>query len=266
MIIIKIGGGKAINIENIAKDLAKLIKTEHVVVVHGASATRDEIAKKLGVPTKTITSPSGVSSVYTDSNAIDVFLMTYCGLVNKKIVAAFQKQGINAVGLSGIDGGLWRAKRKEAIYAVENGKTKLITDNLTGKVESVNSGLLNLLLDNKYVPVLCPPALSFDMKIVNTDNDMAVAVLAKFLKAETIVSLFEAPGLLKNVADEKSVISHILKNDIASMMPFAKGRMKKKLLGADKAFNSGVKKIFWGDGRIINPISNALTGKGTVIS
>src|SRR3989344_4279464 len=95
MIIIKIGGGKAINIENIAQDIANLIKSgEEVIVVHGASATRDEIAQKLGIPTKTITSPSGVSSVYTDQNAIDVFLMVYCGLINKKIVATFQKYGI----------------------------------------------------------------------------------------------------------------------------------------------------------------------------
>src|SRR3989344_986389 len=104
MIIIKIGGGKAINIDGISSDIATILsQKEQVVVVHGASATRDEIAQKLGVPTKPITSPSGVTSVYTDKAAIDVFLMVYCGLVNKKIVASLIRRNVNAIGLSGVD-------------------------------------------------------------------------------------------------------------------------------------------------------------------
>ena len=131
-----------------------------------------------GIPIKKITSPSGISSVYTDKKVIDVFLMTYCGLINKKIVSILQRFGVNAIGLSGVDGRLWEAKRKDVVYSLEKGRTKLIKDNLTGKVERVNSRLLMLLCKNGYVPVLCPPAISFDNEIVNTDNDTAVAVLA----------------------------------------------------------------------------------------
>jgi len=265
MIILKIGGGKQIHFEYIAQDLVSIIKKEQVVVVHGASATRDEVAQKLRFPTKTITSPTGVTSVYTDDKAIDVFLMTYCGLVNKRLVAILQKHGINAVGLSGIDGRLWQGKRKDAVYVVKNGKTKLIKDNLTGRVEKINTVLLQLLLNKNYVPVLCPPAISFDNEIINTDNDGAVATMAGSLHAEIIVSLFEAPGLLKDVADETSVINKIPQYELQNMMQYANGRMKKKLLGAQKALELGVKKIYWGDGRIQNPITNALQGKGTVI-
>lgn len=266
MIIIKIGGGKAIDINAISVDIANLSKKEQVVVVHGASATRDEVAAKLGVPTKTITSPSGVTSVYTDKAAIDVFLMVYCGLVNKKIVAFMQKHGVNAVGLSGIDGKLWQAKRKDVVYAVENGKTKIVRDNFTGRVEKINTDLLALLLNNNYVPVLCPPAISFENDIVNTDNDLAVAVLAGALHADKVVSLFEAPGLLKSIDDKKSVISHINKNQLADYLQYAKGRMKKKILGAQKTLEQGVKSIYWGDGRVEHPVLQALEGKGTVIS
>ncbi len=84
MYLIKAGGGKTINWEYIAEDIVEISKTEKVVVIHGASAWRDEIAQKLNIPTKTITSPSGISSVYTDHHAIDVFLMVYAGLINKK--------------------------------------------------------------------------------------------------------------------------------------------------------------------------------------
>lgn len=266
MLLLKIGGGKQLNLDFICEDIASLItRGEKIVVVHGASATRDEIANQLGIPTKTIISPSGVNSVYTDEKAIGVFLMSYAGLVNKKIVAAMQKHGINAVGLSGIDGRLWEAKRKEAVYAVENGKTKLIKNNLTGKVEKVNSSLIKLLIDNGYVPVICPPAISFENEIVNTDNDFATAVMVEALGIKEMVVLFEAPGMLKDVHDEKSVITRIHKEKLGSYLEYAVGRMKKKLLGTQKAFERGVQRIYWGDGRIEHPVLSALDGKGTVI-
>ena len=267
MLLIKIGGGKGINLDYICADIAALIKAgEKVIVVHGASATRDEIATRFGAPTKKIVSPSGVESVYTDQKAIDIFLMSYAGLVNKRIVEAMQKYGVNAVGLSGIDGRLWEAKRKDAVYAVENGRTRLITDNLTGKVEKINSGLINLLSENGYTPVICPPAISSDGRIVNTDNDFASAVMAGALDVKEMIVLFEAPGMLKDINDEKIIIADIKKENLSDLMPYAVGRMKKKLMGAEKAFALGVKKIYWGDGRLEHPVQSARAGKGTVIS
>ena len=265
MLIVKVGGGKNINWDYVGLDLARSVVDDQVVLVHGASATRDEIAKKLGLPTKTIISPSGITSVYTDESAIDVFLMVYCGLVNKKVVAKLQKVGINAIGLSGIDGRLWQAKRKDLVYAVSDGKTKLVRDNFTGRVEKINVELIKILLANKYLPVISPPAISFEGEIVNTDNDWAVAVLAGQLKADRLVVLFEAPGFLKDANNEKSLVKKIAKNQLDDYLVYAQGRMKKKVLGAKKALELGVKKIFWGDGRIKNPISKALAGEGTVI-
>lgn len=266
MILIKIGGGKNINWEYIAEDLVEISKKEKVVVVHGASGIRDDIAKKLNTPTRTIVSPSGISSVYTDQNAIDVFLMVYPGLVNKKIVATFQKHGLNAVGLSGVDGKIWQAMWKKNIYVQENEKVKLITGNLTGKVEKINTHLLCLLIDNNYIPVLCPPAITNDGVIVNSDNDWAVAMLADALKINKVVSLFEAPGMLKDHKDERSVIAHVNKNEISTIMQYANGRMKKKVIGAQKALELGVETIYWGDGRIKNPVTKAMEGRGTIIS
>lgn len=266
MIIIKVGGGKNINWDYICKDLASLIKDgEKIVVVHGASSTRDEIAEKLKIPTKTITSPSGITSVYTDKKALEVLLMVYAGLINKQIVAKMQSYGINAVGLSGVDGRVWEAKRKDVVYAVENGKTKLINDNLTGRVEKINKNLINLLVNNKYVPVICPPAISFENEIVNTDNDIAAALMAGILEIKKMIVLFEAPGMLRDINDPKSLIKELKEKELEDYMKFAIGRMKKKLLGAQKALALGVKKIYWGDGRIEHPILNAMKGKGTVI-
>lgn len=267
MMLIKIGGGKQINWDYVCEDIKKLIDDgEKIVLVHGASTTRDEIAEKMGTPTRTVTSPSGVSSVYTDKTAIDIFLMAYPGLVNKRIVVKLQSYGINAIGLSGIDGQLWKGKRKTTVYIKEESKTKLITDNMTGKVTEINVNLINLLLDNKYLPVICPPALSEENEIINTDNDWAVAVTAGALKIKKMVVLFEAQGFLKTFADELSLIKTIDKNKLNEYITYAQGRMKKKILGAQEAFRLGLKTMYWSDGRIKNPIINALKRRGTIIS
>lgn len=266
MIIVKIGGGQNINWDYIAEDLALLSKKQKVIVIHGANFVRDEIARKLNQPTRTVVSPSGITSVLTDQKAMEIFLMAYAGLVNKQLVAKFQSYGLKAIGLSGIDGRLWQAKRKKEILIKENSKTKLLTNNFTGRVEEINISLINLLVNNGYLPVICPPAISFDQEIVNVDNDWAVAVMAGALKIKEIVSLFEAPGFLKNPDDEKALISKIDKRALNDCLIYAHGRMKKKILGAIKAFELGVKAIYWSDGRIKNPIQAALKGKGTIIS
>lgn len=266
MILIKVGGGKNINWDYICEDLVSLVKNrEKFIVVHGASAIRDEIAKKLNLPTKTISSPSGITSVYTDKKALEILLMVYSGLVNKQIVAKMQSYGINAVGLSGVDGRIWEAKRKKVVYAVENNKTKLINNNLTGKVEKINKNLINLLIRNKYVPVICPPAISFENEIVNTDNDVSSALMAGFLKIEKMIVLFEAPGMLKNLNDPRSLIKRLEKGKLEKYLKYAVGRMKKKILGGQRALSLGVKEIYWGDGRIKQPVLKAMRGNGTVI-
>jgi len=265
MFIVKIGGGKNINWDFVCEDISSLNKKEKIVLVHGASTKRDEFAQLLNRPTKVVISPSGVSSVYTDKEALEVFLMVYAGLTNKQIVANLQNYGINAIGLSGIDGALWRAKAKKEIYVKEGDKIKLLKNNLTGRVEEINTDLINLLLNKDYLPVICPPAISYENEIVNTDNDWATAVMAGSLKVKEIVVLFEAPGLLRNVSDEKTLIERIDKNKLDEYLVYCSGRMKKKLLGAKKAFELGVKRIYWGDGRIKNPIINVLSGKGTII-
>jgi acetylglutamate/LysW-gamma-L-alpha-aminoadipate kinase len=266
MVIVKVGGGKNINLDFVCEDFASLVKKEKAILIHGGHAKRDEIAKKLGHPTKTITSPSGINSVYTDQKAIEIFLMVYPGLMNKKIVAKLQSFGVNAIGLSGIDGRLWEGKRKKAILAKEGEKIKLIRDDLSGKVEKINAKILEILLKENFVPVVCPPAISYEGEIINVDSDPVVVRMAKELKAEKIIFLFEAPGLLRDERDEKSLISYIPKEKIDEYLIYAKGRMRRKILAAKEAIEAGVKEIYFGDGRIEKPITLALEGKGTLIS
>ncbi len=265
MYLIKIGGGKDINWPGICRDIASLQSREPVMVVHGANALRNEISEKLSVPVKTVVSPSGISSVFTDQEALDIFLMAYAGLANKKIVALLQQNHVNAVGLSGVDGRLWQARSKKDILVQEGRKVKLKRGNLTGRVEKINVDLINTLLHHSYMPVICSPAISFENEIVNTDNDWAMAIMAESLKIKKIISLFEAPGLLRNHEDENSLISHIERDQIDLYMEYAQKRMKKKMMGAKRALEGGVEIIYWGDGRVESPIKSVLEGNGTII-
>ena len=263
MIIVKIGGGKEVNQDYVLTDFVKL--KEEKILVHGAAETANEIAGQLGHPPKMVTSVSGFESRLTDQTTMDILMMVYAGLVNKRIVEKLQSLGLNAVGLSGLDGRLWEGKRKDTIKIVEKGKKKVIRGDYTGKVEKVNVSLLKLLISNGYVPVITIPGISYESEAINLDNDRALAVMAGQLAADKIISLFTAPGLLKDAGNENSLVKEIPKKEIESFYGFAQGRMKKKLMGAKEAIALGVKEIYFGDGRVEEPITKALRGEGTVI-
>lgn len=264
MLILKVGGGKNINWDYIAEDLKSL--KEEVIIVHGANYLMKEISSKLGIKEKFITSPSGHISRYTDTATMDLLTMVYSGLVNKKIVSTLQKHKINAVGLTGADGKLLLGVRKEAILSREGDRVKVIRDSKTGNVKSVNTKLISLLLKNGYVPVVTIPAITNEGELINVDNDRLVAILAKELKVEIIVMLFEAAGLLRDKNNEKSKIGKINKDQLDKYMETVTGRIRKKLLGVKEAISFGVSKVYFGDGRVPHPIQSALSGKGTVIS
>ena len=266
MIIIKIGGGQAIreNLDNILKDFAQL--SGEKLIVHGANHEMKEISQKLGKEQRIVTSPSGYTSRYTDRETLEIFMMVYAGVANKRIVEKLQQFGVNAVGISGVDGKLLQGKRKPSVRIVEEGRTKILHDDYTGKVERANTQLLRLLLDNGYVPVICPPVLSYENEAINVDNDRIIAVLAEALAPDTIINLFEAPGLLRDHTDEKSLITHIYAASLDDAMDYAEGRMKKKILGTRETLAAGAKKIIFADGRTKTPIANALAGKGTTIA
>ena len=146
-----------------------------------------------------------MQSRYTDRETLMLFCMAYVGKLNKLFVERLQQLGVNAVGLCGADGRSMEGTRKAAIKVVEGGKRRVLRDDFTGRVERVNTDLLNLLLDNGYTPVLCPPALSYDSEIINVDGDRAAAVVAVDCKAETLVILSNVSGLLRSLDDPDSL-------------------------------------------------------------
>jgi [amino group carrier protein]-L-2-aminoadipate 6-kinase len=266
IIVVKLGGTDGVDFSTICKDAADLLKHDmQLVLVHGGSAEANSLGEALGAPPKFITSPSGYTSRYTDRKTLEIFAMAVNGKINTLLVEQLQMLGINALGLSGLDGKLMQATRKDSIQSIENGKRKIIRDDYTGKIECVNAKLLNTLLAGGYLPVVAPMAVSEKGEALNVDGDRAAAMVSSALKAATLILLTAVPGLMKNFPDELSVIRNLTQSQLPDALEAAQGRMKKKILGAEEALKSGVKRVVIADGRIQNPISNALEGKGTVI-
>jgi acetylglutamate/LysW-gamma-L-alpha-aminoadipate kinase len=266
LMVVKIGGTEGVDFQAICQDAARLIATgQQLALVHGGSAEANQLGQALGYPPHFITSPSGFTSRHTDRRTLEIFAMAVNGKVNSLLVEQLQALGLNALGLSGLDGRLLTAARKTAIQSIENGKRKIIRDDYTGKIEAVNAGLLQLLLGGGYLPVVAPLAVSPAGEALNVDADRAAAMLAAALQAETLLLLTGAPGLLRAFPDENTLIGALRRNQLEEAQNFAQGRMKKKILAAGEALDGGVRQVIIADGRIENPISGALAGGGTRI-
>lgn len=264
MIVIKIGGGKSLNINFFASDIAT--QDEQTIIVHGGNYCMDFYAEKLGIEKKLLESPNGLTSRYTTKETIDLMYMTYAGLMNKKIVEALQKNNLNAIGLSGIDARLIIGKKHDSLLTVENGIKKVVRDDLTGNVKKINIQLLKRFIDHGIIPVITPPVITEENEVINVDGDKIAAKIAVELKAKTLIFLIEAPGILKDINDENSIIAKVNKENLEQILSGVTGRMKRKILECIKLIDSGIEEIIIADGRIENPISSALKGGGTHVS
>ena len=266
MIVIKVGGGQGVDLDRVCRDVASLwSEGQKLVLVHGGSHETNLLSERLGKPPRFVTSASGHLSRYTDRETLEIFTMVYAGKVNKLIVERLQRLGANAVGLCGADGRLFQGQRKATLKIIEGGKRKVLRDDYTGKVERVNVELIRLLLDNGYLPVVCPPAISYEGELVNVDGDRAAAALAEAMRAEKLIILSNVPGLLRDVEDEGSLIWRIPRGEVQDSLSYAKGRMVKKVMGAQEALQGGVGQVVFADSRAENPVRGALAGEGTVI-
>lgn len=261
-IVVKIGGAEG-NV--VGRALADLAHRTDYVLVHGGSAEIDRLGEELGRPSKYYTSPSGVVSRLTDAERLDVVVMAMAGRIQTELVRALGSLGVRAVGLSGADGGLLVARRKEASRAVEDGRVVHVKDDRSGVVEEVHADLLRALLGTGYVPVVGPPAVSRSGELLNVDADRAAAQIAVALRADALILLTNVPGVLRNPNDPTSRIDRVARDAVESMMPYAQGRMRKKVLAAKEAVQGGVGRVVIASSATPEPIGRALAGDGTVI-
>jgi len=267
MIVVKVGGGTSLNIDAVVADVVALRAAgTELLLVHGGAQTTNQVAEALGHPPQFVTSETGHVSRRTDRRTLEIFEMVYCGQLNKMWVEKLQRAGVNAVGLSGLDGRVFEGARKDTLRIKVDGRRMVLRDDWTGTVEKVNTDLLRLLIGAGYFPVLTPPGASTAGEAINVDGDRAAAMVAGAFQAESLVILTDMPGLLERFPDESTLIREIPRGHADRFMQYAEGRMKKKVMGAVEAIEGGVKKVIFADGRVEQPITRALGGGGTHIA
>jgi acetylglutamate/LysW-gamma-L-alpha-aminoadipate kinase len=262
-LVVKIGGSTGTLSEELIRELAYESRAgQQIVLIHGGSALTDTLSERLGHPIRKITSPSGMTSRYTDSETVQILAMAVAGQINTALVSLLQQQGVNALGLSGVDGRLLVAKRKAALRSKDaDGRVHLIRDDYTGQIVQVNSQLLKQLLEAQYMPVIAPLALSTEGERLNVDGDRAAAAIAVALGAEKLVIMTNVPGLLRDVDDPNSVIQTLTASQINEYIHHTQGGMKKKLLGAQEALAGGVACVHIGNGSVLSTLKE----EGTTI-
>ena len=261
--VVKVGGsilGEGVN-PSIVNDIQNIAKSSKLVLVHGGGDEVTEIAEKMGKQQRFIVSPEGIRSRYTDKETVAIYTMVMVGRLNKQIVAALEKIGLHAVGLSGIDGGLIRAERKRKLIVVEGGRKRIIDGGYTGKIQSTNADLLRSLIDMNYIPVVSPVALSEEFEFLNVDGDRAAAYLAGGLKAEKVIFLTDVDGVLM----DGKVINRMTVGEARAILPKIGHGMEKKVLASIETIEMGVKEGIIASGMVDNPISNAALHKNCTV-
>jgi acetylglutamate/LysW-gamma-L-alpha-aminoadipate kinase len=264
--VVKCGGGPGMDRAAICADIVALVRAGHrVVLAHGGSADVNALADRLGVPQRRLLTPSGSSSRYTDPRTLEVLLLALAGKVKPALVSALVAGGIDAVGLTGIDAGLLRARRTAVHRAVLDGRPMMVRDDHNGRISAVDPTVLRLLLSAGITPVVSPPALGEDGVPVNVDADRTAGALAAALPAARLVFLTGAPGVLRDHTDETSLTRELVIPASGPVGSGATGGMTVKLQAARDALSAGVGQVLIADGRGATPLSDALAGSGTTV-
>ena len=269
-VVVKIGGAKAVDPAGAVGDVAHLVANgRDVVVVHGGSTVVDEVIERLGMEPEYVESASGVTGRFTDAETMEAFTMAMAGRLNTELTAQFREAGVDAVGLSGVDGGLLSGSRKSAVRVVEDGKKKIRRGEHSGRIESVNADLLAGLLADGYTPVVSPPMEGREgdsgVTPVNTDADRAAAAVAGALGAD-LVLLTDVAGVYADPDDPDTLIeSAATPEELAAVEDAAEGFMGKKVMAAKEALSGGSGRVVVADANVNDPIVAALGGAGTAI-
>jgi acetylglutamate/LysW-gamma-L-alpha-aminoadipate kinase len=269
-VVVKIGGAKAVDPEGAVSDIASLVADgRDVVVVHGGSTAVDETLERMDIEPTYVETPGGVTGRFTDEETIEVFEMVMAGKLNTELTTLFRNAGVDALGLSGVDGGLLTGPRKSAVRVLEDGKKKIKRGDHSGKITDVNDELLSDLLADNYTPVVSVPMLGENkdgsVTPVNADADRSAAAIAGALGGELIM-LTDVTGIYADPDDPSTLIeSASTPDDLEAVKEAAEGFMTKKVMAATEALEGGAPAVFVADANSDAPVTDALGGTGTTI-
>jgi acetylglutamate kinase len=201
-----------------------------VVVVHGGGEQLTGIQQSMGIETKMV-----AGRRVTDAKSIEVTSMVLNGLVNTQILGICRELSINAVGVSGVDAGLIRAHKRPPVMVA--GET--VDYGFVGDIDLVDSKVLQQLLDDGLMPVVSPVSCDDKGVLLNINADTVAAALGAALKAEKLILVTGAPGIMESLEDPHSLVSY---TDLAGLKRLQdQGSLKDGMLPKAKAIEDALR-------------------------
>lgn len=267
-IVIKYGGNAMVSDalkDKVMQDIA-LMKYVGIrpVIVHGGGPEITGFLKKVGKQSSFV---AGLR--VTDAETVEIAEMVLDGKINSEIVTLLNQRGARAVGLSGKDAGLIRARKKLA-HVYENEAEKEVDIGYVGEVEAMNVSVIKDLLDRDYVPVVAPIGVGQDGESYNINADYVAAGIAGALAAEKLLLLTDIEGIYKDFDDKSSFLSTIRMQEARDYIKVGRiaGGMIPKVEACLRALEGGTRKTHIIDGRLAHSLILELftsTGIGTQV-
>ena len=252
------------NLSSLAEELALLHQVGiRICVVHGGGKQLSELASRMGIE-QTIIEGRRV----TDDDTLEMAKMIFAGKINTDILAALRNRGIEAVGLSGVDGNIVHAERRppKEVLNRETGERSQVDYGHVGDVVEINSRLLMVLLDQGYLPVISSLAADAVGTVFNINADTIAGEIAAQLKAEKLILLSDVDGLYLRPGEPDTKVSRLTITEAQAMIEngTATGGMIPKLQSLASLLKRGVHSAHIINGTTRNALlSEIFTDKGT---
>lgn len=268
--VLKLGGeilGNPEALLDLAVQIALLDSLSiHVVVVHGGGPQATALSKRLGIEPRVV-----AGRRVTTPEVLEVAKMVFAGQLNVDVLSALRRHGVRPVGLSGVDGGLILAKKRPPVrLRDDDGVERDVDFGEVGDVVSVDTALIERLVEHHYVPVVASLAADAEGRPLNVNADTVAEALATALGAKKLIFLTGSPGLLRDVDDPRSLVAFGTPDDLAAMLLSGAitAGMRPKVEACLRAVASGVKRTHIIDGRVPDALLLELftgSGSGTMI-
>lgn len=268
--VVKVGGDVVADphgLDQVATQLGLLHSLGiRIVAVHGGGPQATALSRRLGREPEIV-----AGRRVTDDEALEVAKMVFSGTVNLELLCALRRHGVQAIGLSGVDADLLTAVRRPPVEVKDDaGQVRTVDYGHVGDIGAVDGRVLITLLENRFVPVVCSLAGDRDGHVFNVNADTAAERIAIALKAQKLVFLTGAPGVLRDRNDPSSLVAFADPDDLQQMMAEGRlaGGMRPKVEACIRAATNGVERTHIIDGRVPDSLLQEVftgAGAGTMI-
>ena len=263
--VVKLGGEVLADpraVDDIAAQVSLLSSLGiRLVVVHGGGPQATALSRRMGHEPRIV-----AGRRVTDDDALSVAKMVYAGQLNVDLLASLRAHEAQAVGLSGVDADLITAHRRAPVKVVDDaGKTQTVDYGHVGDLDRVDPRVLLTLLEGRFVPVVASLAGDGDGNVFNVNADTVAESLAVALRAQKLIFLTGAPGVLRDREDPSSLVAFADPDDLASLLASGAiaGGMRPKVEACIRAATGGVERTHIIDGRVADALLlEVFTGAG----